>query len=41
MAAFTSAFNPSGLMATNVDGVVQLDSIFAEIGYHAFTWPIK
>jgi len=40
MAAFTSAFNPSGEMATSVEKVIPLDAIFSKIGHHDFEWPI-
>jgi uncharacterized LabA/DUF88 family protein len=40
MAAFTSAFNAYGEMATAVDKVVPLDSMFAQIGHNDFQWPM-
>lgn len=40
MAAFTSAYNPSGEMATSVERIVPLDAAFAKIGSHAYEWPI-
>jgi hypothetical protein len=40
MAAFTSAFNAAGEMATSVEKVTPLDIIFGRIGHHDFDWPI-
>ena len=40
MAAFTSAYNPSGEMATSVERIVPLDAAFAKIGSHVYEWPI-
>lgn len=40
MAAFSSAFTGHGEMATTVDKVRPLDSMFAQIGHNAFEWPI-
>ncbi|HYV35635.1 MAG TPA: NYN domain-containing protein [Gemmataceae bacterium] len=40
MAAFSSAFDPNGQMATEVDLVRPLDPAFASIGHHDFEWPI-
>jgi uncharacterized LabA/DUF88 family protein len=40
MAAFTSAYNPSGEMAMSVERIIPLDPHFAKIGSHAYEWPI-
>lgn len=40
MAAFSSAYNPSGEMAMSVERIIPLDSAFAKIGHHAYEWPI-
>jgi uncharacterized LabA/DUF88 family protein len=40
MVAFTSAFNPTGEMATAVDKVRPLDVDFEKIGSNAFDWPV-
>ncbi len=40
MAAFASAFNPAGEMATSVEKIVPLDSFFSKIGHYEFDWPI-
>lgn len=40
MAAFTSAFNAAGQMATSVERVIPLDAVFEQIGHNDFDWPI-
>lgn len=40
MAAFTSAYNPAGEMATSVEKIVPLDALFDRIGRYEFDWPI-
>jgi uncharacterized LabA/DUF88 family protein len=40
MAAFTSAFNAAGEMATSVEKITPLDALFSRIGRHDFDWPI-
>ncbi|MBD3770521.1 MAG: NYN domain-containing protein [Rhodobacterales bacterium] len=39
MAAFSSAFSNYGEMATTVDKVRPLDTVFNTIGSHSFEWP--
>jgi len=39
MCAFTSAFNPEGDMAMEVDKIRELDSAFDKIGHCDFIWP--
>lgn len=38
MAAFSSAFSPTGEMATSVDVVRPLDAMFGKIGHCGFQW---
>jgi uncharacterized LabA/DUF88 family protein len=40
MAAFSSAFSAVGQMATSVDKVRPLETVFKDIGHNAFKWPI-
>jgi uncharacterized LabA/DUF88 family protein len=40
MAAFASAFNVQGEMATSVEKVTPLDTVFNRIGHNDFQWPI-
>ena len=40
MAAFTSAYNPTGEMAMSVERIFPLDFVFSKIGGHAYDWPI-
>lgn len=40
MSAFSSAFNPSAELATTVNQVRELDSVFDQIGHYDFEWPI-
>ena len=39
MAAFSTAFSPTGEMATTVDRVRPLDKLFGKIGHCDFDWP--
>jgi len=41
MAAFSSAYSPTGQMATSVDKVRPLDGSLDLIGHCAFEWPEK
>lgn len=41
MWAFSAAFKPDGAMASTVDRIEPLDTVFSEIGYYGFTWPIQ
>ena len=40
MWAFTSSFGLDGAMATSVDRVQPLDSVFDQVGEYEFDWPI-
>jgi len=40
MCAFSSAFTPTGDMATSVERVRPLDADYLKIGKHEFEWPI-
>lgn len=40
MCSFSSAFNPGAELATTVDKVRELDTVFDKIGHYDFEWPI-
>jgi uncharacterized LabA/DUF88 family protein len=41
MAAFSSAYNPAGEMATSVEKIIPLDPLFKKIGHHEYEWPLS